>query len=60
MKMLAETAITPSNYNIYLLLLDTSKAFDTVHRGKILKDMQEILEPDEVHMMPILVKDVNL
>ena len=53
-KMLAEKAITSSNYNIYLLLLDMSKAFDTVSRGKLLKDLQEILEPDELHMMSLL------
>ena len=28
-KVLAEKAITSSTYNIYLLLLDMSKAFDT-------------------------------
>ena len=59
-KMLVEKAITSSNYNIYLLLLDMSKAFDTVSRGKLLKDLQEILEPDELHMMSLLIKDVNL
>ena len=58
--MLAEKAITSSSYNIYLLLLDMSKAFDTVRRGKLLKDLQEILQPDELHMMPLLIKDVNL
>ena len=59
-KMLAEKAITSSTYNIYLLLLDMSKAFDTVSRGKLLKDLKEILQPDELHMMSLLIKDVNL
>eukprot|EP00795_Rhopilema_esculentum_P001915 gene1915-biopygen10441 len=59
-KMLAEKAKTSSNYNIYLLLLDMSKAFDTVRRGRLLKDLQEILQPDELHLMFLLVKDVNL
>ena len=59
-KMLVEKAITSSNYNIYLLLLDMSKAFNTVSCGKLLKDLQEILEPDELHMMSLLIKDVNL
>ena len=59
-KMLVEKAITSSNYNIYLLLLDMSKAFDTVGRGELLRDLQEILEPDELHMMSLLIKDVNL
>ena len=51
-KTLAEKAITSSNYNIYLLLLNMSKAFDTVSRGKLLKDLQEILEPDELYICP--------
>ena len=58
--MLAEKAITSSNYNIYLLLLDMGKAFDTVSRGKLLKDLLEILQHDELHMMSLLVKDVTL
>ena len=41
-KMLAEKAITSSTYNIYLLLLDMSKAFDTVCRNKLLSDLQEV------------------
>ena len=50
-----------SNYDIiYLLLLDMSKAFDTVSRGKLLKDRKQYLTPDELHMMSLLVKDVNL
>ena len=57
-KVLAEKAITSSTYNIYLLLLDMSKAFDTICRSKLLTDLQEILEPDEMHMMAVLVSDV--
>ena len=58
--MIAEKAITSSTYNIYLLLLDMSKAFDTVCRNKLLTDLQEVLEPDEMHMMAILISDVVL
>ena len=63
-KVLAEKAIRPtsSTYNIYLglLLLDMSKAFDTVCRSKLLTDLQEVLEPDEMRMMAVLVSDVVL
>ena len=61
-KMLAEKAITSSTYTIYLLLLDTSKAFDTVCRNKLLTDLgiQEVLEPDEMHSTAILISDVVL
>ena len=37
-----------------------SKAFDTVSREKLLKELQEVLEPDELHIMSLLVTDVNL
>ena len=59
-KVLAEKAITSSTYNIYLLLLDMSKAFNTVCRSKLLTDLQEVLEPDEMHMMSVLINDVVL
>ena len=59
-KVLAEKAITSSKYNIYLLLLDMSKAFDTVCRIKLPTDLQEVLEPDEMHMMAVLISDVVL
>ena len=58
--MLAEKAITSSTYNIYLLLLDMSKTFDTVCRNKLLIDLQEELEPDDFHMMAMLISDVVL
>ena len=59
-QMLIEKAITSSTYNIYLLLLDMTKAFDTVNRRNLLQDLKEILEPDELHIMSILIKDVSL
>ena len=37
-----------------------SKAFDTVSRPKLLKDLSNILNEDELHMMSILIKDVTL
>ena len=57
-KTLAENAITSST--IYLLLLDMSKAFDTVCRSNILTDLQEILKPDDMHVMAVLIGDVVL
>ena len=59
-KVLPEKAIASSTYSIYLLLLDISKAFDTVCRSKLLTDLQDVLEPDEMHMMRILINDVVL
>ena len=59
-KILAEKAITSECYETtILLLLDMSKAFDTVKNN--FKELLEIiLDPDETHMMKILLKDVKL
>ena len=60
MKTLAEKAITSQCYEIYILMIDMSKAFDTVKRGQLLNDLKDILEDDELHMIQILIKDVKL
>ena len=59
-KVLAEKAIMSEDYKIILLLLDMSKAFDTVRRNELFKILKEILDKDELHMMKILVEDVKL
>ena len=43
-KLLAEKAITSSNYETHLLMLDMSKAFDTVVRATLINDIKEILD----------------
>ena len=57
-KLLVEKAITSDSYKIYLLMLDMSKAFDTVTREKLLDLLAEILEDDELNMLKILINDV--
>ncbi len=59
-KLLAEKAITSSNYHIYLLLLDMSKAFDNVNRKLLLQDLQQVIDRDELHLLQILITDVTL
>ena len=59
-KVLAEKAITSSDFNIYLLLLDMSKAFDTVNREMLLDDLSSILQEDEMHLFHLLINDVNI
>ena len=41
-------------------MLDMSKAFDTVIRATLIEDLKEILEPEEVHLITILIKEVKL
>ena len=54
-KILAEKAMTSVNYTIHILLLDMSKAFDTVDRKLLINDLSKILEPDELHMLKIMI-----
>ena len=54
-KVLCEKAITSADFTIYLLLLDMSKAFDTVNRQLLLEDLSNTLEKDEVHLIKILL-----
>ena len=37
-----------------------SKALDTVKRNNLIELLETILDPDETHMMKILIKDVKL
>ena len=59
-KLLAEKAICSSNYKIYILMLDMSKAFDTVHRNKLFEGLEEILLPEELHLLHLLTNNVKL
>merc|ERR1711923_266199 len=54
LKILIDKALISNDYDIYILLLDMSKAFDTVNRRTLLKYLQETLEPDELHLLSIL------
>ena len=47
-KILAEKAATSTNFEIHYLLLDMSKAFDSIIRSELLKDLQKILNEDEL------------
>ena len=59
-KILAEKAKTLECYETTILLLDISKAFDTVKRNNLMELLETILDPDETCMMKILLKDVKL
>ena len=59
-KSLAEKAVTSSNYEIIIEMLDMSKAFDTVERGKLFEILKKILDEDELHLMKVLLQDVQL
>ena len=59
-KLLAEKAITSNNYASNIILMGMSKAFDKVDRRKLLDDLRNILENDELHLIKMLINDMEL
>ena len=59
-KMITEKAIISSNYKIYLILLDMSKAFDTVNRKILFDHLEETLAPDELYIMSRLTNNTEI
>lgn len=60
LKLLIEKAITNKNSEIEIMLLDMSKAFDTVNRNKLLEDLSKIIDQDELHIIKLIIDDVIL
>ena len=54
-KILAEKAATSTNFEIHYLLLDLSKAFDSIIRSELVKDLRKILNKDELNLIQILL-----
>ena len=51
--------MTSQDYDLYILLTDMSKTFYMVKRNILFEDLKEFLEPDELHIMKILIEDVK-
>ena len=47
-------------YETNLLLLDMSKAFDTIKRDLLIEDLKEVLNNDEIHLVALLLENVEL
>ena len=60
MKRLCEKVITSCDCSTHILLLDMTKAFDTINRERLHRHLSDILDPDELNIMNILLKDVTL
>ena len=60
LKLLAEKAILNSDYTIYVMLLDMSKAFDTVNRKTLFENLEKILRKDEIHILSIITNEPEL
>ena len=60
MKILAERAINSKDNELTITLLDMSKAFDNINRENLMIDLSLILEPDELHIISLLINETIL
>ena len=60
MKILCEKGITSCDYLTHILELDMTKAFDAINREHLRRLLSDILDPDEVNIVNILLKGVKL
>ena len=58
-KLIIERAISSTDETVYLLLLDMSKAFDSIQRNTLIDDLKNVLNQDELHLIRILL-DVKI
>ena len=54
-KVLTEKAVTSKGHPIYLLFLNTSKAFDTANRKVLLNDLKHTINADELHLISVML-----
>ena len=59
-KLMAEKAITSSNYIAMLFMMDMTKTFGFIDRAFILEDPGSILVPEKLHMIKLMIDDVKL
>ena len=52
--------MTSCDYSAHILLQDVTKAFDTINRENLYEPLSEFLDPDELSVIYILLKDVTL
>ena len=50
-KLIIERTITSKNESVYLIMHDMSKAFDSINRATLIKDLEKILQKDELHLI---------
>ena len=59
-KLLCDKAMTSTDYQTHILLLDMSKAFDTVDRLKLYHILETKINKDELNLANTLLKDVTI
>lgn len=60
MVVLKDKATTSKSYSANILMLDMSKAFDTVSRQKLLDILKTIIDADELHMVYLMLQNIEL
>ena len=60
LKVMAEKAIRTTNFETHILMMDMSRAFDTVNRKTLMQDLRSILDPGELHIIKVMTEDVRL
>ena len=58
-KLIIERTLSPTDETVYLLLLDMSKAFDSIKRNTLIEDLKNVLNQAELHLIRILL-DVKI
>ena len=59
-KFLIEKAITSENYNLIIMMIDVSKAFDTANQNTLLEKLETILDESEMRMVYLLINNITL
>jgi exonuclease III len=60
LKLMVEKAMTSSDFEVQILMMDMSRAFDTVDRAILMEDLRSILEPGELHIIKVMINEVRL
>ena len=58
-KLIIERTISSTDETVYLLLLDMSKAFNSIQRNTLIEDLKNVLNQDKLHLIRILL-DVKI
>ena len=59
-KLLCDKAMASTDYQTHILLLDMSKAFDTVDRHKLYQILETKIDRGELNLVNTLLKDVTI
>ena len=60
LKLLIEKAIISENYNLIVMMIYMSKAFDTVNRKTHIDKLETILDESEMEIIYLLINNVKL